>query len=188
MTRDDTKQLIRMLMATYSNFKPENVSETVDAWAFILEEYPRELVGNAFKEYVKTTRTGFAPSVNDLIDIISKPVDDVFLNEVEAWALVSNAIRRSAYYAEEEFKKLPEPVQKALGSPTMLRAWALDGEFNEDVAMSNFSRTYKQIVIRDKERIKCNTNEVLRICEEDNNRRLNGENMYCLQQKVQDQE
>lgn len=163
MTRDDTKQLIRMIMATYPNFKPENIKETVDAWTFILEEYPGELVGNAFKEYVKTKRTGFAPSVNDLIDIISKPVDDAFLNEVEAWALVSNAIRRSAYYAEEEFKRLPEPVQKALGSPTMLRVWALDEEFNENVAMSNFSRTYKTVVDREKERIKCNVKEVLKI-------------------------
>ena len=32
---------------------------------------------------------------------------EVDLNETEAWALVSKAIRRSAYYSEEEFKKLP---------------------------------------------------------------------------------
>lgn len=163
MTRDEVKQLVRMAMAIYPNLKPDNIKETVDAWTFMLSDYPGELVGNAFKTFVRTSRSGFAPSISELIEYINKPVETMFPNEVEAWALVSDAIRRSAYYAEEEFKKLPEPVQKSLGSPTMLRAWSMDEEFNENVAMSNFCRTYRQVIDREKYELKSNPELVLEV-------------------------
>lgn len=163
MTKNGISELLHMMVASYPNFRPDNMVETMKAWNFLLDEYPDAVMANAFKEYLKTDKSGFPPSINQLIAIVSKPVETVFMNEVEAWSLVSNALRRSAYYAEEEFSKLPPEVQKALGSPTMLRAWSLDEEFNEDVAMSNFLKTYRVVVEREKNTLKTNPQKVLEL-------------------------
>ena len=68
---------------------------------------------------------------------------------MEAWALVSKAIRRSAYNSREEYEKLPESVQKAVGSSNQLYAWAMDTEYNESVVSSHFVRCYRTIVERE---------------------------------------
>lgn len=65
------------------------------------------------------------------------------LNELEAWSLVEKAIRNSIYNSQEEFSKLPPLVQKAVGSPNVLRLWAADGSYSEQVASSNFMRSYR---------------------------------------------
>ena len=63
---------------------------------------------------------------------------------MEAWALVSNALRNGTYGAVEEFEKLPEIVQKAVGSPENLRNWAqTDVGSVENVIQSNFIKTYR---------------------------------------------
>jgi len=58
--------------------------------------------------------------------------------------LVKKAISDSYYHAEERFSELPETVQKAVGSPSMLRQWGqCDTEDVNTVIMSNFQRAYK---------------------------------------------
>lgn len=49
----------------------------------------------------------------------------------------------SIYNSQEEFSKLPPLVQKAVGSPNVLRLWAADGSYSEQVASSNFMRSYR---------------------------------------------
>ena len=71
---------------------------------------------------------------------------------MEAWALVSRALRNGYYGANEEFEKLPPLVQKAVGSPGNLRNWAqTDAKSIENVIQSNFMRAYKTVVNREKE-------------------------------------
>ena len=66
---------------------------------------------------------------------------------MEAWALVSRAIRNGYYGAEKEFEKLPPLVQKAVGTPGQLRNWSqTDMESIENVVQSNFMRTYRTVV------------------------------------------
>jgi hypothetical protein len=77
---------------------------------------------------------------------------------MEAWSLVSNAIKNGYYGAEEEFAKLPEVVQKAVGTPANLRAWAHTDEASiENVVQSNFMRTYRTVVKRETEYAKMPT-------------------------------
>ena len=71
---------------------------------------------------------------------------------MEAWLLVSKALRNGTYGAVKEFNKLPPLVQKAVGSPDNLRNWAqTDSESIENVVQSNFMRTYRTVVNRAKE-------------------------------------
>ena len=71
---------------------------------------------------------------------------------MEAWSLVSKALRNGYYGAAEEFNNLPPLVQKAVGSPDNLRNWSqTDVKAIETVIQSNFMRSYVAIVKREYE-------------------------------------
>ena len=99
--------------------------------------------------YMKSNSSGFAPSPGQLIENIQTLTRPQELNEMEAWSLVSRALKNGNYGAEEEFFKLPPIVQKAVGQPSQLRAWAqTDIESIENVIQSNFIKTYRAEMIR----------------------------------------
>lgn len=136
----------------YPNYKPSNLSETVDVWNMMLEEYSYEQISVALKAYVHSDTSGFAPSIGQLINKLHEVQAPQELNEMEAWLLVGRALRNGTYGAVEEFNKLPPLVQKAVGSPDNLRNWAqTDSESIENVVQSNFMRTYRIVVNRAKE-------------------------------------
>lgn len=92
--------------------------------------------------------------LNITMDSESKQECDIDIHRwrMEAWMLVSKALRNGYYGAVEEFNKLPPLVQKAVGSPDNLRNWALtDINSIENVVQSNFMRTYRTVVNRAKE-------------------------------------
>ena len=151
MTREETVKIIRIMVDSYPNYKPNNISETVDVWQMMLSDYDYNLVAMALKAYILSDTIGFAPSIGQIVDkiqAISKPQE---LSEMEAWDMVRIALRNSGYNAEEEFNKLPLIVQKAVSSPSQLRTWALDENYNEQVVSSNFMRCYRTVVARENE-------------------------------------
>ena len=148
MTRDEVKRMIHIIVATYPNFKSDNLTDTVDAWYFFLAEYSGKDVADALRLYVSTSGKGFPPSVDQIISLIHKPKENEGLTEGVAWSLVMNAISRSTYYSEEEFAKFPAEVQQAVGSPSQLKMWAMDENFNQSVVMSNFQRAYRAVMDR----------------------------------------
>lgn len=152
MTRDETKKIIRIIADSYPNYRPSDISETIDVWHMMLEEFSYQQVAVALKAYILTDTSGFAPSIGQLVgkmQMVSQPNE---LNEMEAWALVSQALKNGYYGAEEEFAKLPEIVQKAVGTPANLRAWSHTDESSiENVVQSNFMRTYRTVVKRENE-------------------------------------
>lgn len=153
MTRDETKKIIRIIADSYPNYKPSDISETIDVWSMMLEEYPYNQIAMALKSYILTDTSGFAPSIGQLVNKLN--CSEPQLNEMEAWSLVSKAIRNGYYGAEEEFAKLPEVVQKAVGNPANLRAWShTDEQSIENVVQSNFLRTYRVVVKRESEQCK----------------------------------
>jgi hypothetical protein len=152
MDREETKKIIRIICASYPNYKPADISETIDVWANMLSEYSYEHIAVALKTYIATDTSGFAPSIGELIQKANSLLENGKLNEIEAWTLVSKALRNGYYGAEEEFAKLPPIVQKAVGSPEQIRLWArTDDKSIETVISSNFMRTYKAEVKRAEE-------------------------------------
>lgn len=149
MNREETKRIIRIMADCYPNYNPADVSETVDVWTMMLEEYSYEQVSIALKSHVISDTSGFAPSIGQLVSKIQMLTQKEELNEMEAWHLVSKAIKNGYYGAEEEFSKLPELVQKSIGSHEQLRQWAQsDLATVESVIQSNFMRTYRVVVER----------------------------------------
>ena len=151
MTREETVKIMRIICDSYPNYKPTNLSEIVDVWCMMLSDYTYDEVSIALKAYITSNTSGFAPAIGQLIEMIKTITEGQELNDMEAWALVSKAVRNSAYNSVEEFAKLPSLVQKAVGLPDQLRQWALDENFNEQVASSNFMRCYRAELNRQRE-------------------------------------
>lgn len=151
MTREETKQLLMMIQAIYPNFSVENKTITVNAWEMLLGEYDYQMLTMALKVYATTNTSGFAPVPSQLIEEMQKLKPNNELNEMEAWVLVSRAIRNSSYNSLQEFVKLPEIVQKCVGSATQLHIWAIDQDYNESVVSSNFIKTYRAVLQRERQ-------------------------------------
>lgn len=133
----------------YPNYKPNNLSETVDVWNMMLEEYSYSQISMALKTYVHSDTSGFAPSIGQLIGKIQTISQPQELDGMAAWGLVSKALRNGTYGAVEEFNKLPPLVKQAVGMPDNLKNWATsDYQTIETVIQSNFLRTYETIVKR----------------------------------------
>lgn len=149
MTREETVEIIHIICDCYPNFKPEDLSRTIDAWQVMLEEYSCEQVAAALKAYITSNTSGFAPSVGEIvakIQLVSQPQE---LDGMAAWGLVSKALRNGTYGAVEEFNKLPPLVRQAVGMPDNLKNWATsDYQTIETVIQSNFLRTYETVVKR----------------------------------------
>lgn len=151
MTEKESMKIVSSIIAAYPNYRLPDIDAAVKVWQDALEGCTYEQASMALKTYIRTDTSGFAPSPGRIVDLVFRMTVPEELDELTAWSLVSTALRRSAYYSEEEFAKLPPLVQKAVGAPSQLRTWAMDENYNESVASSNFMRTYRTAVARHKE-------------------------------------
>ncbi len=151
MTIKEARKFVAVLMVTYPNYNPIDEELAAETWASVTEEYTYEQVDIALRSYMKTNTSGFAPVPGQIMEKMHTMTAPQELNEMEAWSLVSKAIRNSGYNSTDEFAKLPPLVQKAVGLPGQLRTWALDENYNEQVAMSGFQRAYKAELKRHEE-------------------------------------
>lgn len=149
MTVDEFGQLAAAIKTFFpkDNMLPTN--KAMDLWFDMLKDLTYESAYAALKKHVASSR--FPPTIADIREGATDFTVPNELNEMEAWSLVSKAIRNSGYNSVEEFAKLPPLVQKAVGLPDQLRAWGLDENYNEEVAMSSFQRAYKAELKRHEE-------------------------------------
>ena len=152
MTKNEVIKLLMTIQTFYPNYQVENKEFAINAWYAIIGNCDYKPMEKALQAYITTDTSGFAPSIGQLLDklhTIQRPQE---LNEMEAWSLVSNALRNGYYGAVEEFNKLPPLVQKAVGSPDNLRNWSqTDTNSIENVVQSNFMRSYRLVVNRENE-------------------------------------
>ena len=152
MTKNEVIKLLMTIQTFYPNYQVENKEFTINAWYSIIGDWDYKPMEKALRAYITTDTSGFAPSIGQRINKLHEVQSPQELNEMEAWLLVSKALRNGTYGAVEEFNKLPPLVQKAVGSPDNLRNWAqTDSESIENVVQSNFMRTYRTVVNRAKE-------------------------------------
>lgn len=152
MTRDETIKLLMVIQSAYPNFKPPDKTVAVDTWYTMLKDMDYNVVQMGLRAYITTDTSGFVPSIGRLINTIYTIQNPQELNEMEAWALVSKALKNGYYGAVEEFDSLPPLVQKAVGNPDNLRNWSqTDTNSIENVVQSNFMRSYRLVVNRENE-------------------------------------
>ena len=152
VTRDETIELLMMVQAAFPNYKPPDKTVAVNTWFLMLADYPYQQVQMALKAYIATDTSGFAPSIGQIIDKMQMINSHAEQNEMEAWSLVSKALRNGNYKSKEEFEKLPDLVKEAVGSPENIHNWAqADIKSIESVIQSNFIKSYRLVVSRQKE-------------------------------------
>lgn len=150
MTRKETFQVLGILRTVYKgsfNCSDDEERLLVTIWQEIFADEPAILVQAAVKAYIATETRGFAPVPGQIKERIAILRNQGGLCEQDAWELVTNALRNSSYGSVEEFAKLPADIQRAVGSPNMLKNWAAVN-FSElqTVIASNFKRDYRAIV------------------------------------------
>ena len=92
MNKAETKALLQIVSALYPNWKPENLDLTVGAWTAVLEDENAQEMADALKRYARNDKSGFAPSVGQLLN--QKP------------------IKYESAYAKVDFTKLLNPPEE----------------------------------------------------------------------------
>lgn len=150
MTRDDMKKILFIMSKAYPTFQVKD-SEEVDLWHEMLKDYEFQGIAAALKAYIATNNTAFAPSIGQLIGQYHSLVQQDQMSELQAWSYVRKALNNGLYGYVQEFEKLPPVIQQAVGSADNLHSWAIsDLESIETVVQSNFLRSYRQCVAREK--------------------------------------
>lgn len=163
MTREETDKILFILRATYpevfAKYTAKDVSMMATVWQRLLDGYTYDQVSTGVETYIKTDIYGKMPKVGQIIDAMSK-LGTPAMNVNEAWTLVSKAIGRSSYYAEEEFEKLKDPViKKAVGSAENLRQYAAMNISDVQVTVkAHFKNAYETELKRQEEAKKLSPN------------------------------
>ena len=158
MDRNETVKILTVLKAAYPHsFKglPRRDAEAmIDLWQKMFETEPYANVNAAVSALIATRKEGFTPTIGEVKERLAFAKEQAAgaLSEQEAWALVEKACRNGLYGYQKEFEKLPAEVQRAVGAPEQLRAWAMmDSEVVNSVVSSNFMRNYRTQKQREKE-------------------------------------
>lgn len=116
MERENVKKLLAMMQGAYPNFNPSDKTVTTNVWTIALKDYGENEVISAFKTYLKTNSSGFAPSPGQLIEEICQETHKDELSVNAAWDLVINAISDERQRnANGGYLTLPDIVQRAIG-------------------------------------------------------------------------
>ena len=125
MTREEFAVLVKAMKAVYSSENFIADKDAFDVWYGLLKDLPYEQANLAIQKYMTSEK--FPPTIADIrtkaTEIIA-PAEES-MSELQAWALVRKALRNSGYNSEEEFAKLPEVCQRAVGTAANLKEWAL---------------------------------------------------------------
>ena len=153
MTREDATRIIRIISAAYPNTysTDELLMDAISVWSVIFAADPAQLVESAMYTYINEDKFK-APTPGQIRAIMQRMTHPNELSEGDAWNMVRKALGNGLYGAQEEFDKLPEDVQKAIGSPEWIYAVASDEDANMSVESSNFYKRYRQVMADKRER------------------------------------
>lgn len=156
MTLQDTVHVMAILQAAFPawarGMSDKDGESVLNLWAMMFREDPAEDVMAAVQALIATQKEGFPPTIG----AVKAKLDDMRtaggMTEQEAWQRIYKAICRSAHYSGEEFQKLPENLQRLVGSPQQLQDWSqMDADTVNSVVASNLMRSYRVKEASDRE-------------------------------------
>ena len=156
MTKEQTSMILTLLQTEYpqsfARIDERMMRLKLQLWAKEFENDDYEIVFAAVRAIISGSNREFAPNVGIIREKMQDFAVQNEISETEAWAQVAKACRNSTYGYATEFAKLPQNIQKAVGSAEQLREWAMmDSETLQSVVASNFMRAYRTTVQREKE-------------------------------------
>ena len=153
MNRTETLKILAILRAAYPHsFRDVDVDTTVALWMRMFAGDSYKDVDAAICSLISTRTAGYSPTIGEVKERLYELRTSSELPEDAAWALVSKACRNGLYGYRAEYDKLPPDVQRAVGAPEQLKAWAaMDEDTVQSVVASNFMRNYRARSARAKE-------------------------------------
>lgn len=162
MTKKETAELMAILQINYpDSFQDDAVLRAkVNLWAEMFKDDAYPAVAAAIKAHIVTDTNRFMPPIGVIKAKIQEIMQPDIPSEMEAWALVRQAIRGASMEpwsrmlrsdgtagktsAEQNFEALPPIAQKVVAAPSQLAEWEKlnDNEVNT-VIQSNFMRSYR---------------------------------------------
>ena len=176
MNRKEVLYILGILQTAYPGFyrgqSKEQLEATVRLWERQFAGKDYKLVCAAVEALISTRTETYPPNIGAVNEMISKMADPE-ITPMEAWGYVRRAMQNGIYGAEYEWECLPESVKASI-TPEQIRAWAMDEDFNEGVASSNYMRSY---AARDKNRRQLTmlTNDVQKLITQAADRLMIGE-------------
>lgn len=155
MTFEQTRDILTLLQCEYpqsfSKMDGRQMAMKLKLWESEFADDDYSMINAAVRYLIRSGRE-FAPNIGMIREKMHDLAEPDALTDGEAWALVSKACRNGLHGSRTEFEKLPPEVQAAVGSPEMLKQWAmLDEREVETVVASNFMRSYKVLAKRKRE-------------------------------------
>lgn len=156
MTLEETGVIMDILTTAYPHFYGgPNAPDMVKAIRLWHEMFARDdvaLVAAAVKALIETDSKGYPPHIGAVKEKLRLITGGDEMTELDAWEVVSGALRNSTYGSREEFEKFPPVIKRIVGSPAQLREWGLmDHDTVHSVVASNFQRSYRSILQRERE-------------------------------------
>lgn len=66
MTREQVKDVLKYISSVYPSFRPDSMTDTVNAWVELLETTDYEIFMRAVKKTIMGNNTPFAPTIGQL--------------------------------------------------------------------------------------------------------------------------
>lgn len=150
MDRNEVLSVLSLIKVAYPNsFTRQTQSDAqalVKLWELQFKDYSAELVINAINDIIATRLSEFVPPIAVIKQKCNELLNPNKTSIHEAWNLVKNALRNSLYNSQEEYAKLPESIQEAIGSHSRLKDWCLmDAQEIETFVFNTFSKSYNEV-------------------------------------------
>lgn len=150
MTAEEAAKVVGFLLMAYpDSFRNKSDAELkafITLWGEMFEDESVETVSNAVKSIIATDESQFMPTIGRVKQVIWKQTHPDIMTEQTAWTLVQKALQNGIYGSSEEFQKLPNDVQMAVGNAAQLREWAfIDTQTLNSVIASNFMRSFRAV-------------------------------------------
>ena len=150
MTYLEAVQLVAILSMNYPDtmkgMPDDERNAYIHNWHSFFKDDSQQEVLQAITHIIATSTERFAPNIGMIREQMRKNREPAgtAMTEMEAWALVKQALKNGSYGYHEEYAKLPPIIQRCLGSENTLREWAaLDVTELDTVNASNFMRSYR---------------------------------------------
>ena len=149
MTKEGILQVLSVLKlnypASYRGITKEERAALYQLWMYQFSGLDDQTVKHAVQALISTNTSDFAPSIGAIKAMVVKLTQEHDMTEQEAWYVVHKAVKNCDMMNPEiEFEKLPEDLQRLVGSPQTLLEWAMmDTDSLHTVVASNFQRSYR---------------------------------------------
>lgn len=151
MERDEFLKIIGRYSLEYPRDKRFQDDKIIESWYDHFGGFTYVEVYSALMSFVENDISGFPPTVGQLMYEIRKAYEVDEQSESEAWSKVLVALGNSNYGAVEEFDKFDSATRSAVGSPSVMRQWAMLDTPDLSVAEAQFRRTYRAVKAREKQ-------------------------------------